>query len=149
MKKRKKNNPAVEELLPLDECLNLWPSLKSAFGHKLILSDFDAWYPDAHKLTEEKLDELISKLSILRSRKNGQQQWTVEINGLKQSIASNTTTVNGKMAAKIKLLPFLLPPHGRAKPKFKTNVIDVQQSLILQVEVKNFLYLVILNELLL
>lgn len=132
----KKKNKKIEALLSTKDFLNNWPSLKTPLGYDLE-TDFQAWYPQASELTEEKLYELIYKLSIRRSRctQKNQLPHKAEVDQLKTINHSNTTEKNTKFASEIKLLAYLLPSTGRANAKHHTTVIDIFESMILYAQV--------------
>ncbi|KAF7990522.1 hypothetical protein HCN44_000327 [Aphidius gifuensis] len=128
---KKRSKKIKEQLVPTEEFLKNWPILSCANGHKLIDIDFKLFFPEANIITEEKLNELIYKLDVLNSKKKSKykKKWETEINVLKQLF--NNTNVDTKISAYIRILPFLLPPHGRANMKNKTTVVDVEESIIL------------------
>ncbi|KAF7992541.1 hypothetical protein HCN44_004885 [Aphidius gifuensis] len=133
-KKKKKRGP--NDLLPVEEFFTKLPSLKHPSGYQLVQLDFDNEYPDAGKLSIEKLDQLIHKLQVLKaSNDHGTlHKWEGDINNLKKSIISDRTNDDVKTACKIKLLAFLMPPHGRANRTNKTTVADVYSSMIMHVQ---------------
>ncbi|KAF7987574.1 hypothetical protein HCN44_003437 [Aphidius gifuensis] len=133
---KKKSKRGPDDALPLEIFLNKWPSLKHPSGYKLVQLDFNARYPDAGELTEAKLDQLINKLQVLKETKGGgdKNKWKEDINNRKMKIVSNETDFDVKIASKIKLLSFLMPPHDRANKLIKTTVVDVHKSMILHVQ---------------
>lgn len=135
---RKRKNQTVT-LVTTEDFFKKWSSLKTTLGYELIQLDFDAWYPEASKITERKLDQLVHKLSVrrLQCTPRKKRRFQGEITAFKTLIDSDTTDPNVKVASKIEMLAYLLSSTGRANANNHTTAINIFNSMILYAQVRN------------
>ncbi|KAK5640419.1 hypothetical protein RI129_011230 [Pyrocoelia pectoralis] len=121
------------EVSNIHDFLTEWPPLKLSTGYSLIDVDFDRLFPDKGLLLHEKWDSFFN--SVYTIKKDFVKDVGLEIIYLLENESLNQSS---KTAIQILLLPYLIPPKGRArkgKEHWKASILECQQSLIVHAKI--------------